>query len=87
MKYWVLKNQLGEYLCNVGYYSYDLVATKYGVLNCHLNGSIVYAERKSYLTETMKDFNKDIKPEYKVKPVQVELEIKYIIREIKKEDK
>lgn len=84
MKDWVLKNKVGEYLCSDGYYSFTLVAKDN---NDCVNGAIVRAEKKSYLSDLMKDFNADIKPEYKVRPVQVELEIKYCIKEIKKENK
>ena len=82
MKLWVLKNKFGEYLCNVGYFSHDLVAPDN---NDYVNGEIIRTERKCDLTEIMKDFNKDIKPEYKVSPVQVEVQIK--VTEIKKEIK
>jgi hypothetical protein len=82
MKLWALKNQFGEYLCNVGYYSYDLVAPDN---NDNVNGEVIRADKKEYLTRIMKEFNEDIKPEYKVKPVQVEVLFK--VTEINKEDK
>lgn len=81
MKVWVLKNKYNEYLCINGYYSHILVPAEY---DC-IRSEVVRAEKKKHLTETMKDFNADIKPEYKVKPVQVEMEIRYIFKEIKKE--
>lgn len=83
MKVWVLKNKYNEYLCTSGYYSYILVAAEYD----YIRGCVVRADKKKYLTEIMKDFNADIKSEYRVKPVRVELEIKYHIKEIKKEKK
>ena len=83
MKVWVLKNKFNEYLCHCCYYSYALVPAVYDFVI----GDVVRAEKKKYLTGIMKNFNEDIKAEYKVKPVQVEMEIKYRIKEIKKEKK
>ena len=79
MKVWVLKNKSNAYLCRGGENSYELLFAENG----YINGNIVLAEKKKYLSEILRWFNADILPEYKVKPVQAEVQFK--VTEIKKE--
>ena len=81
MKVWVLKDKNNAYLCRGEENSYELLFAENG----YINGNIVLAEKKKYLSEILEWFNTDILPKYKVKPVQVEVLFK--VTEIKKENK